>query len=649
MGNGDQFLTTELDSHANVPVAGRHSTIICKSGLQASVSGYSPDLPSQMIDIVDVAWAFDDPFTHKTYILVARNALHIPSMDHNLIAPMIMREAGLIVDEQAKRSAECPSVEHHSIYDADTQLRIHLQLKGIFSHFQTRELTIEEMEHWADHEVIFLTPDSATWDPHSEHYEVEEALMLDSGGDIIAREERPRTELIADADVSDLYVKPLPWTRYHELVDMQLSISCLSSGVPFHDDEASKINSDPIRAHISEVHGMFEPEVLVATMDDSVQRSKVAMAMGSMTVNNMGCELFEAVEAAVADAIATISAVTAGNTTGVSAAHLSKIFRISHDEAERTLDATSQLNCQDANSSLARNFGTNDRMLRYRRIDSIFFTDTLYVTAKAKSTRQNIGAQLYVSDKGYVAVYPVRETKQFLDTLRLFAKEVGAPKILVLDPHPTQKKKEVQNFCHKIGTTLRVLENETQWANRAELYIGLIKEAMRKDKRETHSPLVLWDYAMERRALLYQVISKNLYQLNGTNPYTATFGEEADISHICQFGWYQFVYYREQSASYPHMKEYLGRCLGPAKNEGNKMAQWILKPNGQVVPRRSLRHLTAAELAPSNEIEARKRAQFDSCITQTLGDSFTLPPISKQPKSEPGNNPQDEDFEDHEL
>jgi hypothetical protein len=82
-----------------------------------------------------------------------------------------------------------------------------------------------------------------------------------------------------------------------------------------------------------------------------------------------------------------------------------------------------------------------------------------------------------------------------------------------------------------------------------------MKEATCKDMRETHSPLVLWDYAMKRRALIYQVSSKNLFQLNGTNPYTVTFGEEADISHICQFGWYQWVYFREQSAAYPHMKE----------------------------------------------------------------------------------------------
>ena len=144
--------------------------------------------------------------------------------------------------------------------------------------------------------------------------------------------------------------------------------------------------------------------------------------------------------------------------------------------------------------------------------------------------------------------------------LHLFARDVRAPKILVLvlvlDLHPTQKKREVKYFCNKIGTTLKVLENDTQWANRAKLYIGLMKRATHKDMQEMHSPLVLLDYAMERRVLIYRMTSKDLFQLNGTNPYIATFGVEVDISHIYQFGfgWYQWVYFREQSAAYHHMK-----------------------------------------------------------------------------------------------
>ena len=67
----------------------------------------------------------------------------------------------------------------------------------------------------------------------------------------------------------------------------------------------------------------------------------------------------------------------------------------------------------------------------------------------------------------------------------------------------------------------------------------------KQDMQAMGSPIVLWDYCMERRALIFQVT---------------------------------------------------------AKNEGNVMAQWILKENGKVVPWRTLRRLTSDELAPSNEV-----------------------------------------------
>jgi hypothetical protein len=157
--------------------------------------------------------------------------------------------------------------------------------------------------------------------------------------------------------------------------------------------------------------------------------------------------------------------------------------------------------------------------------------------------------------------------------LKQFAKEVGAPEVLVCDPHPAQVKREVHEFCTQIGMTLKVLEAETQWANHTELYIGLMKEATRKDMCSSGSPLVLRDYCMERQALIFQITAKKLFQLNGTNPYTSTFGTEVDISHIYKYAWYDWVYYRDAMTSFPYQKERLGRCLGPAKNEGNAMAQ----------------------------------------------------------------------------
>ena len=82
---------------------------------------------------------------------------------------------------------------------------------------------------------------------------------------------------------------------------------------------------------------------------------------------------------------------------------------------------------------------------------------------------------IFVSDKGFVKVYPMKSLTEYPSALRKFAKEVGAPDILVADPQKSHASKEVMYFCNKIGTTLRLLEQKTQWANCAELYVGLMK------------------------------------------------------------------------------------------------------------------------------------------------------------------------------
>ena len=91
-------------------------------------------------------------------------------------------------------------------------------------------------------------------------------------------------------------------------------------------------------------------------------------------------------------------------------------------------------------------------------------------------------------------------------------------------------------------------------------------------------------------------------------------GDQGDISNLCSFGWFEWRYYLEDRKAsrfgFPHAIERLGRCLGPSKNVGNEMAQWVLTQAGQVVARRTLRRLTPHELSVTNETERAKRQAF---------------------------------------
>ena len=58
--------------------------------------------------------------------------------------------------------------------------------------------------------------------------------------------------------------------------------------------------------------------------------------------------------------------------------------------------------------------------------------------------------QLFISDKGFVKVYEKKLQKEFINALKLFCKEVGAPKAVIVDPHRSQKSNEVRQFLTKV-------------------------------------------------------------------------------------------------------------------------------------------------------------------------------------------------------
>merc|ERR1711884_996014 len=78
---------------------------------------------------------------------------------------------------------------------------------------------------------------------------------------------------------------------------------------------------------------------------------------------------------------------TAGKPKGVTAEHLCKVWSINKEEADKTINCTTQLKQQDTDGHISRSFSTNDRILRYKRINTHFFTNTLVAKANLISTR----------------------------------------------------------------------------------------------------------------------------------------------------------------------------------------------------------------------------------------------------------------------
>ena len=61
---------------------------------------------------------------------------------------------------------------------------------------------------------------------------------------------------------------------------------------------------------------------------------------------------------------------------------------------------------------------------------------------------------------------------------RKFFKAVGVPNAIVCDGARAQVMGETKRLCDNVGTTIRQLERNPLWSNRAELYIGILKRTI---------------------------------------------------------------------------------------------------------------------------------------------------------------------------
>ena len=181
--------------------------------------------------------------------------------------------------------------------------------------------------------------------------------------------------------------------------------------------------------------------------------------------------------------------------------------------------------------------------------------------------------QLFVSDKGFVYIVPMKSREDLHLALKMFAKDIGVPLYLILDPSGEKTSAKVTKICHEMGTTLKIHEESIQYLNLSERYIGLNKTSIWKDLRKSDAPMVLCNFCAERRMCINSLTARPLFQLQGQNPYLANFGEEGDISNVCQFNWYEWAYDMDGASKFPNQAQFLCRVLGPTKYDGSEMAQ----------------------------------------------------------------------------
>jgi hypothetical protein len=207
------------------------------------------------------------------------------------------------------------------------------------------------------------------------------------------------------------------------------------------------------------------------------------------------------------------------------------------------------------------------------------------------------------------------------ETLSLLFHCDGVPPTMVFDGLKEQCKGDFKRKLCEADCHARQTEPYSPWQQAAEGCIRELKQGVSRKMIKTGSPRVLWDHCIELEALIHSSTSNNVYMTNGKVSEIIMTSSTADISHICEFGWYDWVMFRDNVPTFPDAKLTLGQYLGPATDVGSALTTNILRSNGQTVCRSTLWHQNNKEIhCPIHQKMCRV---FNETITHHLGPNAT--------------------------
>ena len=303
---------------------------------------------------------------------------------------------------------------------------------------------------------------------------------------------------------------------------------------------------------------------------------------------------------------------------------LSKNWGISPELAATTLRKTTRLGVRyfgkTGPKSVSRRFPSGDRPLRYRRLACKIFHDTFF--SSIESARGFKCAQIYATDFGWVRVFPMVNKSDVHHTIDDFFHRYGVPESLVSDNAQELTKGQFGFKCRQARCTIGTVIPHSPWQNRAESEIRENKRMTGRWMVKTSTPRRLWCYCSELAAKIRSHTALKIYGLKGEVPESVITGQTADISHLCEFSWYQWIYFNEPTVSYPESKERLGRYLGPCPpGLGSVMTSYVLGDESKVLMRDTIRPLTHEDFESPDTLQRMER--FDATMTKKLSTSIT--------------------------
>lgn len=199
--------------------------------------------------------------------------------------------------------------------------------------------------------------------------------------------------------------------------------------------------------------------------------------------------------------------------------------------------------------------------------------------------------------------------------LDAFCKSYGLPQTLITDNAYEETLGNWEAVVKSYLLKQRTTEPYSGWQNRAELEIRELKKHYRRIMHRSRCPEAFWCFGLMYTKDIRKFMPRAT--LDWRTPFEVLTGETPDTTEFIEFDFYGWVKYRDISSGLED-DVHLGRWLGVAHDIGQSMCYFILKSNGHVIARSTVRPLLDEEWR--SEIEKEARQAFMTKLKEHVAD-----------------------------
>lgn len=300
----------------------------------------------------------------------------------------------------------------------------------------------------------------------------------------------------------------------------------------------------------------------------------------------------------------------------VSADELSRRWRCGLETAQRTLERTTQRAVRDFSDSRGmRRLKPTAYQLKYPRLRTELYTDIYY--GPCVSLEGNKFCQIYASKFQWCRAFPIKDRRDAHLTQDKLFRTVGLPTAIIPDYALELTQGKFLRNAQRAQVHIHPVEPYMHNLNFAETCIREVSRLYHRFMTARAIPKVLWDRCFVYCCEIRSHMALGHYDQEGECGATIIFGETADISHLVEFSFYDWVWFiSPKEAQLDRMT--LGRWLGPSFDVGDALTYAILTPAAEIVHRSSVIPLSVDE-KNSEDIKLLKQ-RFTESVERRLGE-----------------------------